>query len=353
MSETYLPGSEGNFTLPYLTPAQVITTLLKAVKLKAADNVLDALEDPIAWPYLRWTGKVAGDDAGRFWIPALFASARLPNALRELAKRRKEEGKPNDDESCINSMDGYHSGLGDAQIALLPWVYVEIDHLPRAEQESRYATLAAATGLTWCMWVFSGGKSVHAYLAFTRAMSRGEPLRLQIQKLLIVCLEGDTRITNPSRLMRLPGWNGSRKQPVVRFNPEAAFEPNDVLERLTAYAKVLGITDVDIAFETLHKAERLEKQAEHDADDGNGEMALELLEHAAHLRETRSNPVASDLDLADAMLAPPISMSVSTIKNTNISITSDAFVDLRLDPPKGNAVASGLLSPDTMVQLTD
>ncbi|MCB9739523.1 MAG: ATP-binding protein [Deltaproteobacteria bacterium] len=210
------------------------------------------------------------------------------------------------------------AGITKDVVALALVAAVEIDHVGKAEQISKYEALSAATGLRWGLWVSSGGKSVHAYLIFDRALDLGLPadaeLRQQIANLLCAVVEGDTRALDARRLMRLPGWDlDSRKQPILHLDdsPEARYAPEDVRDRLVKYALSMGITDVAEALSALQLAERLEVEARKQI----GEAAEELLEVAARLRATRGAPAPDDLDLAHAMVGthsrPPIGGKVS------------------------------------------
>jgi len=254
-------------------------------------------------PWFMWRGLTPGDPVGRYWIPALWGSDGLAACVAEVAS-----------EHAISELEAtdrvrlYHSGMTKDRVAWSIAAPAEIDHLPRAEQERRYAALAAATGLSWALLVFTGGKSVHAYLAFDRALAPSDPLRERIQRLLVVILEGDTRITDPGRLMRLPGAVGEhdgtrREQPVLHLDPSAHYAPEDIAFRLTTYAESMGIHDVDDAYKALQLAEQLEVEARHQI----AEAADELRAQAALLRSTRSAVDPDDIALAYAMLGrtPP------------------------------------------------
>jgi len=256
--------------------------------------------------YYIWSGDVWSNDLkapapGKFWIPALFQATDLPAAAKAVIVKKAKEGKVIDEARAVELMARWHSGLGASVVSLSPCAYVEIDHLPRAQQESAFAALSAATGLRWRLQVSSGGKSIHSYISFSRALDPTDPLRTEIQKLLIAILCGDTKITDAGRIMRRPGWDGpDRKQPVVHFDIglDSIYGPEDVRDRLVSYARTLGINDVDRACDTLWLAEQLAVEAGRQF----GEAALELAEHAAVLRDTRATPSDEDLDLALAML---------------------------------------------------
>lgn len=218
-----------------------------------------ALDGKAKW-YL-WSGKI-GRNAGKYWIPNLFDASKLPAAVTALAK---SEGIS--EFSAAGLVEKSHKGIGNSEIGLVPWAFAEMDAVKRDEQDRRLDALTSATGLEWAMRVFSGGKSVHAYIAFTTPLLPDDPLRLEIQKLLIAILEGDTRITDLNRLMRLPGYAGQdRPQPVLSISA-ARYDATDIRDRLLSYAASLGITDVATAFRALQVAEDLEHEAARGHDD--------------------------------------------------------------------------------------
>lgn len=254
--------------------------------------------------YYLWVGDVFDADAkgaaaGKFWIPALIRSADLPAIIAKVHAKKRETKPYTTLADAADSVRRWHSGLGASTVAWSICAPVEIDHLPRAEQERRYAALAAATGLQWALQVFTGGKSVHAYLSFDRLLSPNDPLRREIQDLLIAILHGDTKITDVGRIMRVPAWDsGDRLQPIVHLDPTAHYSPLDIVLRLRDYAATLGIGDVAGTIETLRMAERLG----HYAAKTDTETATEVRDHAAVLRATSAAPRGDDLALARAML---------------------------------------------------
>ena len=250
--------------------------------------------DQVAPLYI-WSGEHLGDKDGRFWIPALINTADLLNVIKSVAA---DKGiMPWEAEDRVRR---WASGPRKKFCSEAICAAVEIDHLPRDEQERRYAPLTAATGLRWALQVFSGGKSVHAYLSFDKPISAGDPIRLEIQHLLIVILEGDHNIVDASRLLRLPGWDGSvRKQPVLHADASAHYTSEGIRDRLKEYAASLGITDVELALQCLRTAKALDDAANRQS---GGEAAHELREHAALLRKTRASPNEDYLTLAAFML---------------------------------------------------
>ncbi len=259
-------------------------------------------------PNFLWDGLVVDDTAtepwavpvpGRFFIPALFDSPKLPDALDKLAAQRRADGRPHDRQSCLRSMARWHSGLGDQQIGLLPWNYVEPDHLTVDEQLARYRHATEAVGIDWRMWVHTGGKSIHAYPATCEVAVVDDPRWLRIQRLLIACFEGDTAIQNRSRLMRLPGGTGrNRHHEVIHLSDCKGDTLDGLIAKLDRLAEILGVSDVDTAVDTLMLAHQLDNAAKKQIADA----ALEMREHATHLRATRGAPSSDDLDLADMML---------------------------------------------------
>ncbi len=279
------------------SPDQIVGRLLARHSLAVTGDLRHALSPDCQADYFVWEGERTGDNTGRFWIPAVFAVSRLHEAIR-LIRTDHDKHKGCKEEEAITLMRRWHTGLGKRFVALCPWAFTEIDHLPRAEQEARYAALAVATGLVWCLQVFTGGKSIHAYIAFTRPLAATDPLRLEIQMLLAVLLDGDTKIVDPGRLMRLPGWVGPhRSQPVVGIDTGVAFGPEDVRNRLRALAISQGIVDLLPPYKTLQLAERVAKAAEKSF----GEAALDLQTHADLLRATKGKPDPDDLEIGRVM----------------------------------------------------
>jgi len=162
------------------------------------------------------------------------------------------------------------------------------------EQRARYAALSKATGLVWTLQVSSGGKSIHSYLAFSRPLAATDPLRDEIQRLLVVTLEGDTQITNADRVMRTPAAVGHhcgqyRKQPVLALR-DSRYDPEHIAKALRAYGRSLGIADTELAFEDLKTAESLTQGQRKGWADVEG---ADLVAH--ELRVQRGRPDASDL----------------------------------------------------------
>ncbi len=309
MSTSILPRSKPSW---WDSPDQIVGRLLARHDLSVTGDLRHALSPDCEADYFAWEGEYPGDDVGRYWIPALFPVSRLHQAIR-LIRTEHDKHKGCTEEEAITLMRRWHTGLGKRFVALNPWAYTEIDHLPRAEQEARYAALAIATGLRWCLQVFTGGKSVHGYIAFKRPLTATDPLRLEIQMLLAVLLDGDTKIVDPGRLMRLPGWVGPRRsQPVVHFDADAAFEPEDVRDRLLALADSQGIEEVLTAYKTLQLAERVAKAAEKSF----GEAAMELQAHADLLRATKAVPATDDLEIGRLMTGGMPQQAGMTVSST-------------------------------------
>lgn len=262
---------------------------LDLLRHRIPDVTLDlsaALDGKARW-YL-WQGKI-GKATGKFWIPNLFDAAKLPAALDAL-KARHGIGTF----EAAGRMEKSHEGVGNPQIGLVPWAFCEMDALARDEQDRRLAALADATGLEWALRVFSGNKSVQAYLSYATPLDPADPLRLAIQRLLIVCVEGDTKITDLNRLMRLPGYKGAdRQQPVLSLST-ATYDAADVRDRLVAYANTLGIADADAAYRALQVAEDLEHEAARGHDDAD-----EMLRVARRLRDDRATVTVAEV--ADAV----------------------------------------------------
>src|SRR3990172_162555 len=264
-----------------------------------------------ATPFVWWSGSVPGAD-GRFWIPAAYRAADLPQIVADIAKKATTD----DDDCCkteaaARKVVRWHSGLGGDRVAWVSCARVEIDHLGRDEQERRLTALASATGLRWGLQVFTGGKSIHAYVIFNRKLAAKDPVYAEIQNLLIAVLEGDTTITNAAGLMRLPGYDGDdRKQPVLHLDATAKYEPGHVRNMLRAYAQTMGITDAAVlarVVDCLAVAKGLDDAAKHT----DPESARDMRGHATHLRATRVTTDADDVALAHAMLGTHGAVDVS------------------------------------------
>lgn len=266
----------------------------------------DALDGKAEF-YLVHSGHPADKKGGRYWSLALLKSADIPalidEAHAEAVKKARAEGRiiPTRD-AAVDAFKRFHTGVKKHWLAGTVGAVVEIDHLPRAEQERLYDELEQATGLKWTLKVFSGGKSVHAYLAFDRLLSASDPIRLEIQQLLIAILEGDPAIVDPGRLTRLPGWcdpQGRREQPVLRLDDAARVAPEAIRDRLLAHATSIGMVQLDAAVSALQLAKRLDDaaRAPRDAVQAHA-VPTDAVALAATLRTTRFTPKESDLDLA-------------------------------------------------------
>ncbi len=321
MTDSTTPIVPRSATTPPPTE-QVLYELLRASGIAATGNLDKALGDPNAHPQAIWAGRTLDTGAdgfdvvpGMFWIPAVLCSWKLQRGLHDYIHRkntgRRQRGQGLlSRKDAIENMKLLHSGIGNDQVVLHPFAFVEIDHLRREEQEARYHALSLATGLQWCLWVFTGGKSVHAYLRFATPLEAGDPLWKEVQELLIVILVGDTKITNASRLMRLPGWAGAdRHQPVVHYDPTVGYEAEDVRDRLVEYAAQMGITDVKKTLKVLRLAERLDQKAKQEDEDD----AQQLQEQATLLRSRRGDPDDADIELAHTMLGRRVQKVTNTL----------------------------------------
>lgn len=257
--------------------------------------------------YFLWSGEYPGDEDGRYWVRGLIRSSDLPALLREAhekgVKKAQDEGKPRPTmDDTIDSFRRFRTGWENKWVAhYIGWV-VEIDHLPRAEQERMYADLSAATGLRWSLKVFSGGKSVHAYLSPDRLLDPEDPkdpkdsIISDVEHLLWALLEGDFAVAR-GNLSRLPGWDGPhRKQPVVHLDPTAHHDAPEVIRDLLAtYAASMGITDPYEAVAALRLAKRLFDRAAYWPTTAAAVQPL-----VDRLRATRGAPTDADIELASA-----------------------------------------------------
>lgn len=264
--------------------------------------------------YFLWAGANPKDPIGRYWILlGLFRSSDLPTVIAAVAAKNSTS-----EAEAAESVVRFHTGLGAANVATMIGACVEIDHLGREEQERRYAALTAVTGLRWKLLGFSGGKSVQGYLSFTRMLDPQNPLWLRIQKLLVVTLEGDTRIVNPNRLMRHLGAVGradgrKREQPLTHLDPTAHYAPEEIEAKLTAYAASMGILDVDAAYRALQVAEFLEVAARKTVAN------TRLLSLANKLRETRASAGPTDINRARRLLAELKAILQPTLAQASVS----------------------------------
>jgi hypothetical protein len=200
-----------------------------------------------------WTGKI-GKAPGAFWIPNLFDAKKLPDAVARL--QTKDECSYFE---AAGRMEKAHKGIGNKEIGLCPFAFVEMDDVGLDEQKRRLAELSAATGLDYALQVFSGGKSIHTYLAYAKPLLPDDHLRLRIQKLLVAILGGDHRIVDLPRLMRLPGYKAEdRQQPIIHCS-DATYTATDILNRLQKHALSLGL-DYEKEYERL-KNEQLKRDA--------------------------------------------------------------------------------------------
>lgn len=197
-----------------------------------------------------WSGSVK-DSAREYWTPNLYDTRKIVAKLASSSMDDPEWW-----------MGDRRLGIGNAEILCAAAAFFEIDHLSLEEQRARYDWLYAQTGLVPALEVFSGRKSIHGYVSFSRPLYQHVPddeiLRKEIQFLLIAILEGDWHIRDLARLMRRPGWDGDRKQPIIALN-DVHYEPEDVRDRLRILAESIGIVDVHQAFRNLKLADDLNK----------------------------------------------------------------------------------------------
>lgn len=258
--------------------------------------------------YLTNCAHPADKKGGRYWMLALVRCSDIPRIIdeahSEAVAKAKDEGKREPSRDAVERLFfRFHLGVKKKWLVGVVGAVVEIDHLLRDEQERRYAALAATTGLRWTLQVFSGGKSVHAYFAFDRLVSPGDPLRLEIAHLLIAILEGDPAIVDAGRLTRLPGWRdrkGRREQPVLHLDESARYAPELIRDRLRAYSEAAGIVNVARAVEALKLAKRLDDAARAPREGTRWPHVppADALDLVSRLRATRLDPDETDLDLA-------------------------------------------------------
>jgi hypothetical protein len=226
-----------------------------------------------------WRGKVPHVDGG-FWTPNVASVEALASA--------GEWGK----------------GLGASVFTAARFAYLEVD---RAELNVQWLNLKAftlATGLEWAMIIYSGNKSLHAYLRFTTplALPEREAERLLIQQALAVYFRGDPRITGVHQKMREPGFKSeSRNQPVV-YTSAASYESHHIIAALKG---LLGLNEAGIveAFSLMAEGDRLLKRR----DSTEAERAA-----ARHMINTLSYPVDYTLEQKVASRAERVASEPAT-----------------------------------------
>ena len=244
---------------------------------------------------------------GRYWSLSLVRNADIPTLIDKKHSERVNEARVNGGiiptrDDTVESFKRFHTGVTKNWLAWTVGAVVEIDHLPRAEQERLYAQLEVETGLRWALKTFSGGKSVHALLSFDRLVEPTDPIREEVQHLLIAILDGDPAIEDPGRLTRLPGWvdpEGRREQPVVHLDNTAHFAPEDIRDRLRAYAVRLGQRDLQTSVDALKVAKRLDDAARAPRTTTDPHIApQDALDLVQKLHDTRFDPNPEDVELA-------------------------------------------------------
>jgi putative DNA primase/helicase len=112
-----------------------------------------------------------------------------------------------------------YGGNTDEEITRINAVFVENDALPIPEQIARLEAFALPPSL-----MVRTAKSVHAYWLVKDV---SVPNFRRIQRQLIAQFDGDASIVNESRVLRLPGFNHCKGEPVpiecVKFSPELRY----------------------------------------------------------------------------------------------------------------------------------
>lgn len=95
-------------------------------------------------------------------------------------------------------------GISNNHVAESAIVFYEIDRLDLEEQWHRLYSLSAQTRLYPNLVVFTGKKSLHVYFRLTEAV-KAEPDWRRLARKLCIVQNGDNKVTNPARAMRLAG----------------------------------------------------------------------------------------------------------------------------------------------------
>ncbi len=122
-----------------------------------------------------------------------------------------------------------YGGQDDASITRINAQFVEMDNGSFEEQEKKIKAFPLRPSM-----VIRTRKSYHVYW-FMDATARVERFR-SIQKQLVKQFDGDPACVNESRVMRLPGFNHCKQEPVevvcVSFHPERKYTQDQLLEVL-------------------------------------------------------------------------------------------------------------------------
>ncbi len=208
----------------------------------------------------------------------------------------------------------YRAGLSKSHIRYVSAFPFEADHASIESQIQSINEFVAATGLLPTLLTLSGdrreesikaaqvqpervvpGKSVHGFFVSDRLLDMGveDDVKLfdDIQRHLVVVFGSDSRITNPDRLMRTSGvlgYNSYHEEtgPVriqtSLYAQNHPYPPEVFLQKLQSLLAARGVTDVDLAFDAISEAERMEKVA---SKTNETERGMECLDLAKTLRK--------------------------------------------------------------------
>jgi len=254
------------------------------------DLLMESLVNP-SDDYYVWEGP-AMKGTGRYFISGVFSLSDT----RVLIDNVKAKLGLTDDRAAAEHISLYSTGLTEERVVGSVAAFCEIDHMPFDAQQAAYDAFSLATGLKWSMQVHSGGKSIHGWFFFDRILDPQDPIREQIQRLLIVAISGDSVITEALRKMRTPGTlahhaTGNRAQVVLALDEEARYSPEHLLKTLKKYVRFrLGIVDAERAFSDLHLAELLFQRAKTKGHLWVGtEASLEIMDTAEKIRSQRGH----------------------------------------------------------------
>jgi putative DNA primase/helicase len=157
----------------------------------------------------------------------VFTGLKITEAMGKVHKRLPELKEHNDKgHGIFFVVNG--GGQTDADITHINAQFFECDSLSFAEQEAQINAFPLKPSL-----VVKTAKSLHVYYLVKDGQVKDF---VRIQKKLVARFNGDPQITNHSRVMRLPGFNHCKGEPVpvsvVRFNPELKYTQAQIEEHL-------------------------------------------------------------------------------------------------------------------------
>jgi len=157
----------------------------------------------------------------------VFSGSKLEMEAGKYTSIEKELLKHNEQEHGVFFVVNY-GGQDDSSITRINAQFVEMDDLTFEEQQKAVDEFPLPPSM-----VVKTRKSLHVYW-FVRNASV-EKFR-PIQKQLVAHFKGDPMCVNESRVMRLPGFNHCKKNPVmvecISFHPERRYTQEQIIEVL-------------------------------------------------------------------------------------------------------------------------